>query len=260
MSKFIDKLKRIYRTAAPPLGFRKSTEEIEIPSLALIADITNANMKKAKSLADSKVDAAIMSSVGVDADSFKELSVATDNLPQGLLLAENSEPDQIRDILSLDWDFLVFGLQTPFETINKEGTGKILRVAPSINPALTRMINELTFPIDAVLVTNDNSTITIGFLLTCQLFASLLNKPLLVNMNAPINNDTLNNLYGAGVKGLILPEGMALKPVTELKKAINNLPKTIKRKQGTGVLLPSIGLQTESSVEKVEEEEDDEDI
>jgi hypothetical protein len=261
MSKFIDKLGRIYRTAAPSLGFRQSAAETDLPPLALIADLTNAGAKKAKSIAGSKVDAAVISSENLDADSFEELTRSIDGLPLGLQLAETNDPDKIQEILKLNWDFLVFGLQTPFESINKEGSGKILRIEPSLTPALIRAINELSFSIDAVLITGNNFTVTIERLLTCQLFASLLNKPLLVNVNSAITNNELSNLHGTGVKGLILPEGAPLKVFTELKKTISSLPKkTPKRKTGTGVLLPRIGIPTEPDVEKIEEDEDDEDI
>jgi hypothetical protein len=97
-------------------------------------------------------------------------------------------------------------------------------------------------------------------LLTCQLFASLLNKPLLVNVSSAVTSSELNNLHGAGAKGLILPEEAPLKVFTEMKKTISNLPKSLKRKTGTGVFLPRIGIPTPPDVEKVEEEEDDEDI
>jgi hypothetical protein len=112
-----------------------------------------------------------------------------------------------------------------------------------------------------VLIAGNNSTVTIEQLLTCQLFASLLNKPVLVTINSSVTSNELSKLHEAGIKGLLLPEGASLKVFTELKKTISTLPKTTKRKTGTGVVLPRIGIQTETNAEKVEEEEeDDEDI
>ena len=258
MSKFIDKLVRIYKTSAPPLGFRKATEDVDIPSMALIADITKATVKKAKSISGDKVDAAIVNSAGVDTDRFNELKAALDTLPLGVFISENSEPDHIGKIIKLDWDFIAFGLQTPLEIVSKEEKGKILIIEPSTAPALVRTINELNFGIDGIFIANNNPSATVGFLLTCQLFTSLINKPLLVNLDSSISSDGLSNLHAAGVKGLILTEGMPPKSIVELKKEISGLPKTNKRKTGRGAaVLPHIGLQTEASVEKVEEEDDD---
>jgi hypothetical protein len=257
MSKFIDKLERIYRTATPPLGFRKSSEETNLSPLAIIADLSKASGKKVKSIADNKLDAAIVNSENIDADSFKELNKGSSPLPLGLLLAENSTPEKIQGLIGLDWDFLIFGLQTPLDMLSKEKTGKILKIASSFTPILVRAINELSFPIDAVLIADNNSRVTVEQLITCQLFAGLLNKPLLQNVDSSISNSELSNLHGAGVKGIILPEGTSLKAFAELIKSIGSLPKVSKRKTGTGALLPRLSVQTETNAEKVEDDDDD---
>jgi hypothetical protein len=259
MSKFINKLEHIYRTAAPPLGFRKSSEETNLSPLALIADLSKASGKKIKSIADNKLDAAIINSESIDFDNFKELSKISSPLPLGLLLAENSTPGKFQELIGLDWDFFIFGLQTPLDILSKEKTGKILKITSSFTPTLVRAINELSFPIDAILIADNNSKITVEQLITCQLFASLLNKPLLLNVDSSISNSELSNLHGAGVKGIILPEGTPLKTFAELIKSISSLPKISKGKARTSALLPRLSIQTENNAEKVDDD-DDEDI
>jgi hypothetical protein len=257
MSKFTDKLERIYKSAAPAMGFRRPADEAELPPLLLVADLTRAGVKKAKSIVDSGIDAAIVSSESVDAISFKELATG---IPLGLLLDKNIDQAKIQELINSGCDFVVFGLETPLEAVNKEGLGRILKIEPSLAPVLIRAINELSFSIDAVLVAEDNSSITIERLLTCQLFVSLVNKPLLINVNASLTSGELSSLHGTGAKGIILPEGAPIKVFDELKKAISSLPKTPRRKTKSSVLLPHIGPQPETKAEEVEEEEEEEDI
>jgi hypothetical protein len=260
MSKFADKLNRIYKSSAPALGFRKPSEETELPSILLLADLTKGGVKKAKSVADSGINAAVVSSESIDADNFKELVRSTGEVPLGLLLEEGDSQEKVQQMIDAGCDFIVFGLQAPLEAINKEGLGKVLKIEPSLTPGLIRAVNELRPSIDAVLIASDAVPITIERLLTCQLFTGLLNKPILVNVNSELSSGELNSLHETGVKGLILPEGTTPKVFAELKKTISSLPKTPKRKTSTGVLLPRISTQPETKVEKVEEEEEEEDI
>ena len=258
MSKFADKLNRIYKSSAPALGFRKSREETELPSLLLVADLTKAVVKKSKGIADREMDAAVISSESIDADNFKELIKSTGEVPLGLLLEEGSSQEKIQQMIDAGCDFVVFGLQVPLEAINKEGLGKVLEIEPSLTPGLIRAVNELSPPIDAALIASNAATITIERLLTFQLFAGLLNKPILVNVNSELTSGELNSLHETGVKGLILPEGTSLKVFAELRKTISSLPKTPKRKTSAGVMLPHISTQPETK--KVEEEEEEEDV
>lgn len=258
MSKFADKLKHIYKTTAPSLGFRMPAEEAEPSSLLLVADLTKSGAKKTKTV-NNIANAAIVNSESIDVSSFKELATSVNDVPLGLLIEESTSPQKIKELISAGCDFVVFGMQTPLETVNKEGLGKVLKIEPSLTPPLIRAINELGLSIDAVLIAGDNPSITIERLLTVQFFAGLLNKPLLVNVNASLTSSELSSLHGTGVKGLILPPETSLKVFAELKKTINNLPKTIKSKTKTSVLLPHIGTQTETR-EEDEEQEEEEDI
>jgi hypothetical protein len=259
MSKFTTRLDRVYRTAAPAMGFRRASEDTELPPMLLVLNITKSISKKAKSNNGEKIDAAIVYGTGEVASDLKNLSKIAGDAPLGLLINEDSKPDELKDLIDLDWDFLIFGLQTPIELICKEEKGKILMVEPSLAPTTVRAINDLNFQIDGVLLNNDSSPITIKFLLACQLFSGLLNKPLLVNTGFSSVHSELCSLQEAGVKGIVLPEGAPQKLITEVKKEISQLPRTIKRKAAKGALLPHISFQTEEVKEKVEEGEEDED-
>jgi len=256
MSKFVDKLGHIYKTAAPTMGFRKPGPEAELPPLLLVANVTRTGAKKAKSIVESGVSAVVVNSGSIDDAGFKELIAGMNNTPLGLMLEGGTEED-VQELMKLDWDFVIIGLQTPVEAINKEGLGKILRIEPSLAPGLVRAINELTTAVDGVLIAGEGSAVTIERLLSWQFIASLVNKPLLVNVNSTVTSGELSSLYEAGVKGLLLPEGTTSKAFAELKKLVDSLPKTPKRTAKTGIILPRLGIP-EARVEKVEEEEEEE--
>lgn len=258
MSKFADKLGRIYKTVAPAIGFRKPGTEAELPPLLLVANITKAGTRKAKSVVENGADAAVVNSECIDIAGLRELSASMNSTPLGLLL-EDGNTEKTQELMKLDWDFIIIGLQTPVETVSKEGLGKILKIEPSLAPGLVRAINELSTSIDGVLITGEAPSITIECLLTCQFIASLVNKPLLVNVNSSPTSNEVSSLYEAGVKGLLLPEGTTPKTFAELRKLVSSLPKTPKRKTKAGVILPHLGMP-ETKVEKVEEEEEEEDI
>lgn len=259
MSKLVEKLGRIYKTSPPAIGFRKFTEEADLPALLLMADLSKAGGKKAKGVVDSGIDAAVVSSDSIDVSSFKELTAGMNNIPLGLLLADSNQ-QSAREAIDLDWDFVIFGLQTPLEAVNKEGLGKVLKIETSLAPGLVRAINELSFAIDAVLIAGESPTVTVEHLLTSQFLAGVLNKPLLIHGHASLTTSELSSLHESGIKGLILPEGTSPKAFAELKKLIGSLPKIPKRKTRTGsVLLPQIGIP-EARVEKADEDEEEEDI
>jgi hypothetical protein len=253
MSKFAEKLQRIYRGSAPALGFRRSTE-VENPPLLVVANLTKTSTTDANALATVGIDAGIVSVKGFSAKGFGELAKAVGDVPLGFFL-ENTEKDAIVKSIDLGCDFVVFGPKTPLEAVNKEGLGRVLKIEPSLEPGLVRAINGLPLTIDGVLVTGDEPVITIERLLIYQRFAELLGKPLLVSLSSTVTADELSGLFEAGVNGLVLPEGLSAEVFANLKKSASGLARTAKRKTRTAALLPRVGGDLEAEVEEEEEEE-----
>ena len=253
MSKFAEKLQRIYRGSAPAMGFRKSAEE-ESPPLAIVASLAKTSAADAGGLAAAGIDAGILGLKGLNAKSFAQLAEAVGYIPLGLSL-ESTEKDVIAKSIDIGCDFVVFGLKTPLEAVNREGLGRILRIEPSLEPGLVRAINGLSLSIDAVLVAGDEPAITVERLLIYQRFTELLDKPLLVTLSSMITADELRGLFEAGVNGLVLPEGLSAEAVADLKKTAGGLSRTAKRKTGAAAILPRLGGETEVGVEEVEEED-----
>ena len=125
MSKFTDKLERVYRGSIPSIGFRKPPDE-ENPPLLIIARLSKPTVKEAKAMAVADIDAGIISSESVDVGSFGKLVTAMGDIPLGLFL-EGASQEEIAEFADSGCDFVVFGLKTPLKAVKKEGIGKILQ-------------------------------------------------------------------------------------------------------------------------------------
>jgi hypothetical protein len=253
MSKFAEKLERVYRGTAPPIGFRKSTEA-ETSPLLFIANLTKTSAADANALAAAGIDAGIIGGKSLSAKSCGELTKAMADAPLGFFL-ESTEKDAIAKSLDLGCDFVVFGLKTPLEAVNREGLGRVLRIEPSLEPGLVRAVNTLPLQIDGVLITGDEPAITIERLLIYQRFTELLNKSLLVSLNAMITTAELGGLFKAGINGLVLPESVSAEAFAGLKAAAAGLSRTAKRKTGAAAILPRVSGELETEVEEEEEED-----
>ena len=252
MSKFAEKLQRVYHGSTSAMGFRKSVEA-EVPPLLIVASLTKASAADAGALATAGIDAAVLGLKGLTAKNFAQLAEAVGYIPLGLSL-ESTEKDVIAKSLELACDFVVFGLKTPLDAVKKEGLGRVLKVEPSLEPGLVRAINGLPVSIDAVLVSGDEPAITIERLLIYQRFAELLDKPLLITLSSAITASELGGLFEAGVNGLVLPEGLSAEAFTNLRKASGGLSRATRRKTRTAAILPRLGGEIDTGVE--EEEED----
>jgi hypothetical protein len=253
MSKFAEKLQRVYRGSAPAWGFRKS-DEAEISPLLIIASLTKTGAAEANSLAAAGIDAGIVGGKGLSAKSFGELRRAAGDVPLGFSL-ESTEKEAIAKAIDLGYDFVVFGLKTPLEAVKKDGLGKVLKIEPSLEPGLVRAVNTIPLDIDGVLITGDEPAITIERLLIYQRFTELLNKPLLITLSSAVTADELSGLYKAGVNGLVLPETLSAEVFANLKGLAAGLSRTARRKPKAAAILPRVSGEPEAEVEEEEEED-----
>ncbi len=253
MSKFAEKLQRIYRGSAQAMGFRTS-DEAESSPLLIIANLTKTGTAEANALVTAGVDAGIVGTKGLSTKSFGELAKALGGVPLGLSL-ESTEKEAISKSIDLGCDFVVFGLKTPLEAVNKEGLGRILKIEPSLEPGLVRAINGLPLEIDGVLIAGDEPVVTIERLLIYQRFTEILNKPVLVTLSSTVTAGELNSLFEAGVKGLVLPETLSVEVFADLKKSAAGLSRNSKRKNKTAAILPRVSGELEAEVEEEEEED-----
>ena len=254
MSILAKKLDDINHTVGPEIGFRRSANELKKRQMLAIADVSGHDSNKIKSIAGSGVDAVFTDIKTLDSSGIPDTGVTIDNIPVGVKI-DKADLKEAEKLSNLKYDYVLFDLETPIELIDKEGIGKILIIEPDLSPNMVRVINNLSISVDGVMLSDHDTPVTFQRLITCQLFAELLHKPLLVAVNSAAGSGDPSNLYQAGIKGVVLSKGLPLKAYTGIVNTIENLPKTIKRKTKGDALLPS--LKPTSAIEEADDDEED---
>jgi len=251
MSKFADKLQRVYRGAASPIGFRRAGDE-EILQMLIVTSLSAISSKGAK--ISSGADSAMISGKGLSLDDIKQLAGLLGEIPLGVTI-EGSDTANVGEFVEAGCDFILFDIKTPLGLVNKEGLGKILRIEPTMDLGMARAIGGFPLSIDGVLIGGEDSGITVERLLICQRFADLLDRPLLLTVDASISSSELSSLCEAGIKGIVVSSTVTSKALTELKKAVSCMPKPTKHKTKAAPILPRLGAEPEAKAEEEEEED-----
>ena len=251
MSKFAEKLQRIYKGSAPVLGFRK-TDGDPLSQLLVVASLVGSGAKASKTAAGA--DAIIVDNERLNREGLEQLSAAVGGIPLGVSLEGDKQENAEIDVSVCD--FVVFDVKTPLVRVSQEGIGKVLKIQPSLDIGLIRAINELPISVDGVLLVGESFSITVERLLICRRFADLLDIPLLVTVGPSLSSNELSGLCQAGVKGVVLSEWLTAKALAEIKKAVSCLPNQTKRKARSVPVLPRIHPENEAVEEQEDEEED----
>ncbi len=224
--------------------------EAESTPLAIAINLTALSQKEAKQLNGKDIEAGVLGTQGLDTAAFEQWKNQFPSTPLGLLIEGDNNVD-VGVFTELGCDFFICSLKTPFELINREKVGKIVLAEPSMESGFARSLNDL--PVDAVLVNTLEPLLTLEQVLVCYRFAALISKPLLVTIRAPLTPETLESLYQAGVNGIFLDSGFPPAAISDLKKAVGNLPRTPRKRPSAVPLLPKLTSGTEPE----EEEEED---
>ena len=167
---------------------------------------------------------------------------------------DNGDAISVNENVEAGFDFVVFDIKTSLERANKKGLGKILKIEPTMDLGMVRAIAGFPLSIDGVLISGEDSGLTVERLLVCQRFADLLDRPLLLTVGTSVSSDELSSLCQAGVKGIVISSSITVKAIAELKKAISCMPKPIRHKIKATPILPRLSSEPESVAD--EEEED----
>ena len=259
MSRFIDKLNQANRTASTPMGFRTARPGSGQLKMLLVASV---RLEKTGEPGNhfKGADAVLLHSAGsrLSAKTVEPVISSLGDIPGGILL-ENVGAGSTGPLLKTGCDFVVFTATSPIQAMPPDETiGKILRIDPSLEDSLIRVINSL--PVDAVLTTElykPGDTMDWRHLMSLQRLGLMLNKPLLVPVLASIAVSELQAIWEADVKGLVI-EADASQPDTiqKISRAISQLPPRTVRKTGkTEALLPPTGGFQETITPDEEEEE-----
>jgi len=251
MSKFVDKLQDISKSSRARMGFHPSVSEPRSPAILLIAGLSPAQVKEARTLADVKADAGLVLSEGASGKVLKQMVEAADSVPVGVFVKGMTE-ERISELASAGCDFVVFDIRIPATVLHREGVGKFLMMEPSLDQGLVRAVNSLE--IDGVFVSNrdGDSSVTVEQLLTCRRCVELLEKPVMAILPSSVTKAVLIDLWQVGVDGVVAPSGQSVEALAELRKMTGDLPRGARgRRPKAGVVLPHYGGN-------ITEEEDEE--
>ena len=241
MSKFVDKLQSLSKSSTTPIGFHPSVSELKGPKMLLIVELSGAQVKEAKMVADINVDAGLILSEGSSAKVVKQMVEAAGDVPLGVFV-KGTDEKEINELTGVGCDFLVFDIRIPAAVLHKEGVGKLLMIEPSLDQGFVRAINNLE--VDGVFISSrsGDSFVAVEHLLVYRRFVELLEKPVMVVLPSLVTKSELASLWQAGVDGVVAPPTQSLETLTELKKVIGDLPRGARgRRVKAGVVLPHYG-------------------
>ncbi len=259
MSRFIDKLKLVARSASQPIGFQTARSASSQPPMLLIAGLPRATTVTDLTGYLSSVDAVLLS-LPKTASGIKALSQLNQSFPDspwGGWRKDHGEKE-IERLTAAGCDFLVIPASSTIAVTGQNAeTGMILQVESSLSEGLLRAVNEL--PVDAVLVTatdDEETALTWHHLMLFQRLANILTKPLLASVPANITATEVQVIWEAGVHGIVVTTTeQSLSRLKELRQATDNLKRLPRKKRGeVEAIIPSISGDTGTVEEDVEEE------
>jgi hypothetical protein len=246
MSKFIEQLQQVFQSPPQSMGFKPAKAEQKRPKIQLVVNVAVGESKYLpKELGE--VDALI-------------LPASWDGIEKtiwGRWLSKGDAEEVERSIKS-GADFIMLPANGEVLSSDKK-IGKILQIEPSITDVLLRTVNEL--PLDAVLLSEDKGnelSFTWKRLMLIQRFSSLLNKPLLIEVLPSITDTELQQIWEAGVNGVIVTVDTEQSEAVSqnLRHIIDKLSFPSRRKKEKSLaILPRV----ESKPEEPEEDDGDDD-
>ncbi|MFC1939131.1 hypothetical protein ACFLXO_00385 [Chloroflexota bacterium] len=259
MSRFIDKLNRLSRTAPQPIGFKTAQSASTRPRIQLVASLAE---DSAERLVDyvTGADAGLLriSKRSSGARTLRKVSQTLPDIPWGGWLRGGR--GEIKQVTRAGCDFMVFPApSTPLAMLQDDEVGRILEVEASLAEGLLRAAGEL--PVDAVLIANvqkEGDFLTWQHLMLFRRFADLLTKPLLVTMPSVVTAGELQALWEAGVAGVVVEAGAGQPQdrLKELRQVIDGLTlPSPRRREKAEPLLPRISTEGGRATAEEEEEE-----
>ncbi len=258
MSRFIETLRKSGQSAALAMGFRAARSAEPPARLRLVAALEPGKIDKPKDYLEGAHAALLRSEAAPDAAVVGELAAALPNIPWGVYLGggKKSAPAMVK----AGADFICVPAAGPVaDATTGEETGTILEVDASLADSLLRAAGDL--PVDAVLAAgiNTGDTLTWQDIIGVQRLANLLNKPLLVPVDAGIGEAGLKAVWEAGADGVVAAVDAARAgAIKELRQLIDKLPPRTAHPHGKGeAILPRTGGGGSSEPPPDEEEEEE---
>lgn len=249
MSKFLDKLERIWAGKTQPMGFGTQASRVKSPAMAMVARLTQGEADIAALAVAQGIDGVLIpvADLAKEVEALSQITKAVGDIPWGALVRTITE-EGVEELVELGCDFLVLGTdEVPAPVLVGERLGKILKVETSLGDSLARAIARL--PIDAVLLGAEEWPLTVRLLMDYGRLASLVGKPAMALLPSLLRKGDIEALWETGVRGVVLTSDQQL---SQVKEAIQALPPTKKKAaEKLDVILPAV---TEWPTEESEEE------
>ncbi len=203
MSRFVERLNRLFKSEPQPMGFVVNKVSPESLKMQLIAYTLAQDMEKIHG-GLTAVDAALVEVARVDdISAIEKLCESKDGIPAGGWLRSPSS-GTLEKALKATCDFWVFPASAPLALTQIDKTGRIIEVDYSWPDALLRTANDL--PLDAVLASakKEDVALTLNRLMALQRLVYLIQKPLLVFVPDEISDKELQTLWDMGISGVVI--------------------------------------------------------
>jgi len=248
MSRFLDKLERIWAGKAQPIGFGPQTAKAKSPAMAIVTRLSPGEPDMAALSGEEGADALLVSIDDLErgAETLSRVSQVAGDIPLGVSVKVVTK-DDVEQLIELGCDFLLFNAnEVPAAILSETRIGKVMEVDPSLSDSLARTIARL--PIDAVFFSAEQQPLSVRQLMDYARLASLVGKPSLVALPAALRSEDIEGLWQAGVRGLVLT--LERQELSQVREMIQALPPTKKRaEKGMDVLLPAVEWPSEEEQE-----------
>ncbi len=253
MSEFVKKLERISRGKSQPMGFRP-TVEAKTPPMMLVCQLEQAEVEAINLALSAGVDALLFAfkSLKGEIDALAQISSSIGQVPWGVRF-EDINMDEVNKLATIGCDYLLFKTEVPARILQEEKMGKVVELETSLDDSLLRSLGQLA--IDAIFFNKgEEFPLTIRKLLDYQRVIGLVGKPALAFLPPNLPAGELENLWEAGIRGLItnLSKDSPREELLKIKEAIQrSLPTKRAPKTKIEAVLPAMELPTEEPEEEI---------
>jgi len=245
MSKFIEKLDNLNKSAPSVMGFHTGGGEIKHVSMLVAVELAGKPDDELKEAATTGASAGILDPAGLTGASVIKYLKTKVDMPIGLVLGGGKTGTGAKPEGS-DIDFVVFDVNLPVKSLagnEPESVGRVLRLDTSVEAGLLRAVNSLHPGIEAVLVDLRVPALTVETLMQCRRVADFSGQPIMALTGTSLTLAELTALREAGVKCLVLPAGSTAAEISSLIDDIRALPKPEKKKDKKSIaIVPRMGL------------------
>ena len=257
MSKFLDRLDRLARGPAIPMGFGASTRVEKLPAMGLLASVTQEQVTSG-SLASSGIDGFLIKGAIGDGQLDSLLSHVGD-LPWGVEVDGLNE-DAASGFVSKGADFFRFGATgIEISALSEEEPAYLLSLPLDSEERTLRGVEDL--PVDGVVLSVDSSNLPLDLsqLMTLSAVRCMFNKYLVVELPGVVATGELRGLRDIGVDAVILDvSSVAPEALAEFQENLLNLPRQRKpRASKSDAMLPRNAFRIPASHQQQDDDDED---